>query len=54
MLVELSPTAALPSSRQDADERGGALAWRLAIPLIGGASAGLWLLVGKAAALLVR
>lgn len=53
MLAEISPAIALPSSQRDAKERG-ALAWRLVIPLIGGVSAGLWMLVGKGITLLIH
>ena len=53
MFDELSPTIALPRSRQDAAKHGSPLTWRLALPLIGGASAGLWILIGKAVAFLV-
>ncbi len=53
MFDELSPTIVLPCSRQDAAEHDSPISWRLALPLIGGASAGLWILVGKALAFLV-
>ena len=53
MFNELSPTIVLPSSRQVAAEHGGPLAWRLALPLIGSASVGLWILIGKTVAFLI-
>ena len=53
MFNEISPTIALPAARQAAAEQGSPLAWRLAIPLIGGASVALWVLIGKAVALLI-
>ncbi len=53
MFNEISSTIALPTARQAAAEHDNPLAWRLAIPLIGGASAALWVLIGKAIALVI-
>lgn len=53
MFDELSATIVLPDSWQTASEHRGPLAWRLAIPLIGSASVGLWLLIGKVVAFLI-
>ena len=53
MLNELSPVLAFPSAPSRPAGRRGPIAWRLAIPVIGGASIGLWVLVGKAVLLLV-
>lgn len=53
MSNEVSSTIALSTTRQAAARQGDALSWRLAIPLIGGASAALWVLIGKVIALLI-
>lgn len=53
MLDELSPAIALSNARHAAAEQSAPIAWRLALPLIGSASAVLWFLVGKAVAFLV-
>ncbi len=53
MFNEVSSTIALPAAKHAAAEHDGPLAWRLAIPLIGGASVGLWIIIGKAIALLM-
>ncbi len=53
MFNQVSSTIALPSAQQAAAEHDGPIAWRLAIPLIGGASLALWVLIGKAIALLI-
>lgn len=47
MLAELSSSVTLPRAPQAAAERSNPLAWRLAIPLIGSVSAGLWVLAAK-------
>lgn len=53
MFKELAPAITLPASRLSTAEDAGPLGWRLAAPLIVSASIGLWLLVGKAVALIV-
>ncbi len=52
MVNELAPTITFASARPSTSARGGPLSWRLAAPLIGTASIGLWMLVGKAVLLL--
>lgn len=51
MLDAHAPAFALPVVREAVQRDGRPLSWRLACPLIGGASAALWVLVAKAVAL---
>ena len=58
MLDELAttvtvPAATIPAARPRADCGGRPLSWRLAAPLIGSASIGLWMLLGRAITLLL-
>ena len=52
MVHEHSPALVLPRLRHEAAAPARPLAWRLALPLIASASAGLWLLLAKAIACL--
>jgi hypothetical protein len=44
----LAPALSLSMPHAAAAERGAPLTWRLAIPLIGGTSVGLWVLIARA------
>ncbi len=53
MFDKLTTTITLPVARSSAAEIQDTIGWRFAAPLIGSASIGLWMLVGKALAFLI-